>query len=237
MKIIYQGISNLENIKEIYQLEINDKIENAVYTYNMESENVFSDNLQINDFNKDDTMFLDNKTNSEVQDFLKKVENRLISVNNEQMEKLNLKGKDNTLKYIIPNKILNFLLGKEIYADENDNKQNEENSQNIENQENTENTEILGEDILKFNKKFENYQGTKQLGTTIKGLFTTIEVNNDDSEKIGEILEINLDGQEYGTTKENMDNLKNNIVLDSNYKVEFEKNENGIIFRVIIIKE
>ena len=119
LRIAYEGLKNPGNIKEIYQLEINDKTEDTVYTYNIENENVFIQNLEISNFNNDDTMFLDNKTNSEVQEFLKKVENRLISVNNEQMEKLNLKGEDNTLKYIIPTKILDFLSGKEININEN----------------------------------------------------------------------------------------------------------------------
>ena len=251
LKISYEGINELNNIIELYQLEIDDRVENAIYTYNLENENIFIETASINDFNKDDTMFLNDKNNNEVEEFLSKVEDRLQSVNNENMEKLNLRGEENPLKYIVPRKILEFLSNEKIIenSDKIKDTDNEEDDINkdedieseskieLENENETEEKLVIGEEILEFNKKFENYQGTKQLGTTVKGLFTTIEVNNSDPERIGKISEMNFDGQEYELTMETMNNLKNEIVLDATYKVEYEKEESGMIFRTIIIKE
>ena len=49
------------------------------------------------------------------------------------------------------------------------------------------------------------------------------------------ITEINFNGQEYEVTEENITSIKNNINMEKNYRIEFEKDsDTGLIFRVVI---
>jgi hypothetical protein len=90
------------------------------------------------------------------------------------------------------------------------------------------------ENIEKFNNKFEVYQGTNLSAQTVKGLLTTIGLNNEDDEN-NKIKEINFEGQEYEASEQNITFVKSDIDMSKNYRVEFEKDQDtGIIYRVII---
>ena len=86
-------------------------------------------------------------------------------------------------------------------------------------------------------------------GTTVRGLLTTISSNNgiqEDSTNQNitssflnnnsrKIEEINLNGEEYEVNQQNIAALKEEIIAENYYKVEFEKNPNtGAIYRVVI---
>ena len=104
-------------------------------------------------------------------------------------------------------------------------------------------------DINTFNQKFELYEGTNIQGTTVRGLLTTISSNNGIQEESTnqnitssflnnnsrKIEEINLNGEEYEVNQQNIAALKEEIIAENYYKVEFEKNPNtGAIYRVVI---
>ena len=87
-----------------------------------------------------------------------------------------------------------------------------------------------------FNQKFELYQSTNTKGATVKGLLTTIQ-NNNETEGNYKIEEINVDGEEYEVTEQNITYLKSSINVDDAYRVEFEKDSNtGLIYRAVINK-
>ena len=49
------------------------------------------------------------------------------------------------------------------------------------------------------------------------------------------ITEINFNGEEYETTEENIALIKNNMSMEKNYRIEFEKEqETGLVFRAVI---
>ena len=51
------------------------------------------------------------------------------------------------------------------------------------------------------------------------------------------IEEINIDGEEYEVTEQNITFLKSNINVEDAYRVEFEKDSNtGLIYRAVINK-
>ena len=88
--------------------------------------------------------------------------------------------------------------------------------------------------INTFNNKFEVYQGTNLSPQTVKGLLTTISLNNENGEGY-KIKEINFEGQEYEASEQNITFVKSDIDKEKNYRVEFEKDQDtGIIYRVII---
>ena len=96
--------------------------------------------------------------------------------------------------------------------------------------------EIDEQAVNAFNAKFELYQSTNTKGATVKGLLTTIQ-NNNETEGNNQIEEINMDGEEYEVTEQNITLLKSSINVDDAYRVEFEKDINtGLIYRAVINK-
>ena len=107
------------------------------------------------------------------------------------------------------------------------------------------------ETINSFNQKFEMYANTNLQGTTVKGLITTISINNginsssdeddstDDEQDTNkskyEIKEINYNGEEYDVNQQNVTFIKSDVAVDKYYRVEFEKDQDtGVIYRAVI---
>ena len=96
---------------------------------------------------------------------------------------------------------------------------------------------ISEEDVLTFNNKFEVYQSTNLQGVTVRGLLSTIELNNEQQQDNSsrQIKEINFNGEEYEVNEQNIAGLKEEIVPESYYRVEFEKDmDTGLIYRAVI---
>ncbi len=113
------------------------------------------------------------------------------------MEELGASEEQNPIKYIIPTYIL---------------------SQN----ENGQNTNQ--EEVNTFNAKFELYQSTNSKGATVKGLLTTIQ-NNNEIEGNNKIEEVNLNGEEFEVTEQNITLMKSSINVEDDYKIEFVNGE------------
>ncbi len=218
LEISFENILEGQIAKETYNLEIQDKIQNNTYIYEMVNEVEFINDFEVQDFTQDDTMFLYERTNEQISEFINAVEERLKDVNKTQMKEIGLQENQNPLNYIVPE-----------LSEENINLNSSEG-----NQVEIKTTEAT---VVEYNKKFENYQGTKHAGTTVKGLFTTISVNNEDNTSINKILEINFNSQEYQVTQDILGTLKNELKADRTYTVEVIKNEDGIIYRIVITEE
>ena len=144
--------------------------------------------------------------------FIGAVIQRITSVTQNQMEKLGVD--ENLLIYAIPQIDLISSI------DETNNNINEV-------------------EISTFNSKFENYESTNLKGVTVKGLLSTIELNNESQEdESRKIKEIHFDGEEYEVTDQNITLLKSSVELEVEYRVEFERDEDtGIIYRAVINKK
>src|SRR5699024_2293305 len=103
----------------------------------------------------------------------------MVEVNQVQMEELGVSEDQNPIQYLIPS----FL------------------------EENQANAQIDEQSVNAFNAKFELYQSTNTKGATVKGLLTTIQNNNETSGN-SKIEEINMDGEEYEVTDQNITYLK-----------------------------
>ena len=136
------------------------------------------------------------------------IQQRMVEVNQVQMEELGVSEDQNPIQYLIPA----FLLT------------------------NGTNAEIDEQAVNAFNAKFELYESTNTKGATVKGLLTTIQ-NNNETEGNNKIEEINMDGEEYEVNEQNITLLKSSINVDDAYRVEFEKDINtGLIYRAVINK-
>lgn len=215
----YTGLSSMEEINENYKFELQQS--NMMYKYNFNNKINFTNSVSIEELSDENAMILNKYPEEQVSNFLKQVEERIQNVNKEQMEELGIEENENPLlQILIP------IIGNTI------------NSQNMV-QINDLSSDMKNIEVRTFNQKFENYESSNQRGTAVKGLLSTIQLNNESLEEGNQkIEEIHFDGEEYEVTDQNIAYLKSSVELETSYRVEFERDENtGYIYRVVINKE
>ncbi len=195
------------------------------WKYNYSNNLKFVDSVNIEEYNSENSLLLDDMDTEQKNSFMMAVIQRIQNVNEKQMEELGVD--ENPIQYIIPQYLFN-LSGLNSTSN------------------------INQEEVDEYNTKFENYENTNLQGVTVKGLITTIAINNgiEESEENSEeeyyenrnenylIKEIHFDGEEYDVNSQNLKLIKTSIETESYYRVEFEKDENtGIIYRVVINKK
>ena len=178
------------------------------YKYSITNNVQFKSEIEIEDFTEDNAVVLNDQTNEYVSNLMNAIQERMIEVNRVQMEELGVLEEENPINYLMPE----FLAG------------------------NRTTTEVDEQAVNSFNEKFELYESTNTKGATVKGLLTTIQ-NNNEVEENSKIEEINMDGEEYEVTDQNITFLKSSINVDDAYRVEFEKDiDTGLIYRAVINK-
>ena len=178
------------------------------YKYSITNNVQFKSGIEIEDFTEDNAVVLNDQTNEYVSNLMNAIQERMIEVNRVQMEELGVLEEENPINYLMPE----FLAG------------------------NRTTTEVDEQAVNSFNEKFELYESTNTKGATVKGLLTTIQ-NNNEVEENSKIEEINMDGEEYEVTDQNITFLKSSINVDDAYRVEFEKDiDTGLIYRAVINK-
>lgn len=229
LNIKYTGLQS-DTINEHYELEFvidhtgniieepektgtneNDHSQNTTmrYQYTISNNVQFKDNVEIENLTSENAVILNDKDDAYVTNLMSAIEQRIIEVNKVQMEELGVSEDENPIQFIIPSSLLT-IVGNPTQLNENE--------------------------VNAFNEKFELYQSTNTKGATVKGLLTTIQ-NNNETEGNHQIEEINMDGEEYEVTEQNITYLKSTINVDDAYRVEFEKDSNtGLIYRAVINK-
>ena len=210
----YSGLQGLQSIAEDYELGIQLDNENQ-YIYYWNHNVDFDEGITIEDFTEENSLNLSNYEQSQVSDFMLAVMQRLQEVNTKQMESLGIADSTNPLIYAIP------LMS--MYS---------------------ESTNMIGDESLSevevqtHNAKFENYESSNLQGVTVKGLLTTIQSNNLNSDdRKYKITEINFNGEEYEVTEQNITLIKSEISVEDSFKVECEKDsDSGIVYRIVINK-
>lgn len=244
LTLSYRGLSALQEIEENHVLEIGvveeetsqeetqtedltnlTSTQQQEITYQLTNKITFIENSNIEDFNDDNALILSNYDEAQVEELRNSIEERLNQVNQSQMEELGVETSENPLlKAIGP---MQTFFEQSLGV----------NSTN----------EV---DVNTFNQKFELYQSTNLQGTTVRGLLTTIATNNginEEDETIGrseetqntsrnyKIKEIHFNGEEYEVNQQNIAAIKQEVVPENYYRVEFEKDSNtGVIYRVVI---
>ena len=208
-KISYDGLEG-QNVKEIYEVGIESGAK--VYRYTLENNVVFTDSVSVEDFTTDNSTVLTSYDTETVNSFLMAVEQRITEVNAQQMQELGLTEEQNPLARLVPS------LG--IYT---------------ETLTNLSKPQVSEQDVATFNAKFEVYQSTNLQGVTVRGLLSTIELNNEQQEEDRQIKEINFNGEEYEVNGQNIAALKEEVVAENYYRVEFQRDqETGLIYRAVV---
>lgn len=190
--------------------ETTKKTKKIQYETNFENKVKFVPNISVEKLTSENAVVLNDKDQEYVDNLLSAIEQRWKDVNGQFMEELEMSEEQNPIKYIIPTYIL---------------------PQNA----NGKNTNQ--EEVNTFNAKFELYQSTNSKGATVKGLLTTIQ-NNNEVEGNNKIEEVNLNGEEFEVTEQNITLMKSSINVEDDYKIEFEKDSNtGLIYRAVVNKK
>lgn len=228
----FEGLQSIQNIKENYDLQYDvdnysgynspdvnedsysiNTSNKTTYKYNFKNDINFTYDSDIEDFTNDNSLILTNYDQESVSKFMSALIQRVQAINKRDMEKLGVNESENPIFQAIPS-ISISPLGL--------------------NQTTMTNNGMSELAINTFNNKFEVYQGTNLSPQTVKGLLTTISLNNENGEEY-KIKEINFEGQEYEASEQNITFVKSDIDKEKNYRVEFEKDQDtGIIYRVII---
>ena len=228
----FEGIQSLQNIKENCELMFyidnytgnntidldedynsNSITNKTTYKYNFKNDINFTYDSDIEDFTNENSLILTNYNQESVNNFMSALMQRVQAINKRDMEKLGINESENPIFQTIPSLGL-FTSGANSIGMVND-----------------EMSELA---VNTFNNKFEVYQGTNLSPQTVKGLLTTISLNNESGEE-HKIKEINFEGQEYEASEQNITFVKSDIDMEKNYRVEFEKDQDtGVIYRVII---
>lgn len=186
----------------------------VVYKYNFSNDVNFTDSATVEGFSSDNSLILTDYDSDQVSNFLNAVVERISEVNEQQMGQLGLEASENPIVNMIPS--IGLYLG----------------NMNVLNQVNSNMSEA---EINNFNQKFEAYESTNLKGVTVKGLLSTISLNNQSEETSNEIKEINYNGEEYEASEQNITLIKGEIDTEKSYRVEFEKDQDtGLIYRAVI---
>ena len=210
LKAVYQGLETMQQVNENYELSIENS--QNTYTYQLTNMVDFTQTKEIEDFTSDYSLILTDYDKDVVSNFLVQVGQRIQEVNSTQMAQLGIEESDNPIVHLIPS----FGTYSDIISNMNTSQINEQ-------------------DVNTFNQKFELYESTNLGGATVKGLLTTINLNNESQEENRKIEEINFNGQEYEASTQNIAFIKEDIKTDAYYRVEFEKDQStGLIYRAVI---
>ena len=223
---------NSNNIKESYEISVQGKNQNEDlnYKYTINNSVQFAEAVDIEDFSAQNAVILNDQDEEYVSGLLNAIQDRLIAVNQNQMEQLGATAEQNPLYFVLPTQILSDVLGIQS------------------------NNQLSEVEATEFNEKFYLYEGTSQRGVTVRGLLSTIALNNgyEDSSSEGDepeenenkrnnnpqITEIHFDGEEYEVSEQNITLIKDMIETETLYRVEFELDSNtGLIYRVVINKQ
>lgn len=210
----YTGL-NTDNVSENYEISLEGPYEGNTdtmsYKYIITNNVQFKESVEIEDLTDENSAILNEEDSEYVTNLMNAIQERLTEVNKSQMEELGVSESKNPIQYLFPSFLMEGILS------------------------NT--TEEIDETVVNaFNQKFELYESTNTKGATVKGLLTTIQ-NNNETEGNNKIEEINVDGEEYEVTEQNITLIKSNINVEETYRVEFEKDiDTGLIYRAVINK-
>lgn len=235
---------NSNNVNESYEISVQGKYqsegndqtnenqtsENLNYKYTINNSVQFAEAVDIEDFSNQNAVILNDQDEEYVAGLLNAIQDRLVAVNQKQMEQLGATAEQNPLYFVLPTQILSDVLGIQS------------------------NNQLSEVEATEFNEKFYLYEGTSQRGVTVRGLLSTIALNNgyEDSSSEGDeseenennrnnnpqITEIHFDGEEYEVSEQNITLIKDMIETEILYRVEFELDSNtGLIYRVVINKQ
>ena len=238
LDLSFAGLTTLQNVENNYLLNFNmsnNGEEKNIITYNINNTINFIDNIDIESFDDSNAVIYSKYDETQIDSFAQAVDERWQQVNQMQMEQLGISEEENPIVQAIVTPVFSMLLYTQASDTVN----------NVSLQTQQDLTQQV--DVNSFNQKFELYEGTNIQGTTVRGLLTTISNNNgiqsgdtttqqnNNTSSSYKIKEINFNGEEYEVNQQNIAAIKEEVVAENYYRVEFERDPNtGLIYRAVI---
>lgn len=249
----YTGLRGMQTVNEDYQIKIEVQEEGIAYTHHYNNAVNFITVADIEDLDDSNSMILNNQSEEEIATLMQAIIERIGKVNEDQMKELGIEKNENPLSKMSFSAYMTMSGSDRLLKAANDAKKDSDEAfkQEMERQEerdkivfgeydeNTDDEVSNGMDeqiIMAHNKKFEKYAG-KIKGVTVKGLLTEIKANNEANKEDAKdqmIKEINFLGEEFEANDQNISSIKEQIDKDKEYRIECEKTEEGIIYRITI---
>lgn len=193
----YKGLEQLNNIEENYTLGIemiNHENENMKYEYLYTNQIEFTDSLDIDYFDEDNSTILNDYESENLTNLINAIIHRMSQVIERKMEELG--EVQSSLNLLIPS--------FNIYSSNND-------SINI---------GVESIEVQNFNSKFEMYEGNNVKGSVIKSLLMAIESTNLNENKIEIII---FDDQQIEANISEIEEIISKIDTSKTYTVETNK--------------
>lgn len=209
------GLEQMESIKETYQLgiSINEDSQEQTVKYTLENTNTFNDDINIEDFNEEEIEILNNYNGTQISNLLTAIVERIIEVNNEQMEEIGFSDYGNPIIYSNPVG-LNAAIMANNFVDSMEESQNEMSSL----------------EKSTFNNKFIKYEGI-QRGTTVKVLINEIIASN-----LQDSNSVRVSG-DIQTGNDDTDLSTQDIDSSSTYNVEIKYDLDGYVNEIVITEQ
>lgn len=209
------GLEQMESIKETYQLgiSINEDSQEQTVKYTLENTNTFNDDINIEDFNEEEIEILNNYNGIQISNLLTAIVERIIEVNNEQMEEIGFSDYGNPIIYSNPVG-LNAAIMANNFVDSMEESQNEMSSL----------------EKSTFNNKFIKYEGI-QRGTTVKVLINEIIASN-----LQDSNSVRVSG-DIQTGNDDTDLSTQDIDSSSTYNVEIKYDLDGYVNEIVITEQ
>ena len=209
------GLEQMESIKETYQLgiSINEDSQEQTVKYTLENTNTFNDDINIEDFNEEEIEILNNYNGTQISNLLTAIVERIIEVNNEQMEEIGFSDYGNPIIYSNPVG-LNAAIMANNFVDAMEESQNEMSSL----------------EKSTFNNKFIKYEGI-QRGTTVKVLINEIIASN-----LQDSNSVRVSG-DIQTGNDDTDLSTQDIDSSSTYNVEIKYDLDGYVNEIVITEQ
>ena len=179
----YLGLNDIIEVQENYEFgfDISYEDESMKYAYKINSKTEFKDEVDIDDLDSSEAMFLNDYNETEIISFLKQVGTKLLAINKNQMNKLGLKEIENPLLYSNP-LTLYLMLSLNVYNNA---------------AESIENANLTKYEKQKFNENFTRYEGTNVSGANVNALIATVQSSNlSTTGTDARLVKVTLDGDE-----------------------------------------
>ena len=206
LKAVFNGLEDMNSVNENYILNT-DVIEDGIeiiQSYSLSRNVSFIEGLEINGFEDDEAVNIDNYDENQRDSLKNSIMDKIEQVNKDQLQQLGAK-EETLIIYELPfMSTMDLIINKYVGA-----------------------TTSMVESAEKqaFNSKFEAYAGDNVKGSQVNALIQAVKSNNEieENHKIGITAQVN--NWNYDT------NLASS---QSNYKVTYEKDENGYINKIKI---
>ena len=211
----YQGLEQLSSVNETYQFGMTGTIDgeeqNLVQTLNCTD--TFKEDINITDYAEDEVQILNEYDSDQIMTLLASMIERIIEVNDMQMEEIGFSEYGNPIMYTFPLVSLNTLIYNQA-------------SEAIDESSGT----ISETEIAAFNSKFMQYEG-EQSGTSVRAMLQTVVSNNMSATEDNQKVEVTGD---VTITKDTTEVPAESINTASTYNVEMQYNGEGRITSITI---